>query len=342
VVEKIRKQLTGGLLKRLKRLAKNEPAAYARLWSNFGSTLKEGVHGDSENRARLLPLLRFNATRHDDDEGMISLAEYVEAMPEDQEAIWYLSGPDRDTCARSPHLEAFAARGYEVLLLTDSVDEWVVGSVTEFEGKPLKSAARGAPDLDDEGDAAEAPEGLVGWLGELLDDNVKEVRASRRLTNSPSVLVDDEHGISGNMARILQAANQSVPSGQRILEINPSHDLVRAAEALRAKGAPEAEAVGRLLLDQAQLAEGQVQDPGGMADRLRTLSHLVARAAGVEIAPIEEDIVDEATPAIPTDVQGDDEVTAVSIEPPPELTSSFNAREFSEPEAIDPEVIEEA
>ncbi len=280
IVEKIKKQLTGRVLRHLKSWAKRDEDGYERFWKEFGATLKEGVHTDPDHKKRLLPLLRFNTTRHSDGEGLISLKDYLEAMPEDQDTIWYLTGPDRATCERSPHLEAFREKGWEVLLLTDHVDEWLVGSLAEYEDKPLKSVSRGDLELEKGEDESGLSEGLVGWLSELLEDEVKSVRASGRLTRSASVLVDDEYGLSANMERILRQARQDVPASQRILEINPKHPLVKALEGLRAKDRPEAEVLGRLLLDKAQLVEGQVGDPAGLVERLETLGSLVADALG--------------------------------------------------------------
>jgi molecular chaperone HtpG len=280
LVEKIKQQLTSRTLRHLKSWAKQEEDAYDRFWREFGATLKEGMHSDRENHKRLLPLLRFNTTRHSDGEGLISLERYVADMPEDQEVIYYLTGPDRATCARSPHLEVLKEKGWEVLLLTDPVDEWMIGSLSEYEGKKLQSVARGELDLErDEEEAPEAlPEALTGWLGELLDDQVKEVRSSSRLKSSASVLVDDEYGMGANMERILRKAQQDVPTSQRILEVNPNHPLVKALGTLRDQQRPEAEVLGRLLLDQAQLVEGEVADPAGLVQRLEALGTLAASA----------------------------------------------------------------
>ena len=286
-LDTIRQQLVTRVLKDLAKWAKKDEEGYADFWREFGVTLKEGVHTDGDQKKRLLPLLRFNTTRHDDGEGVVSLAQLVEAMPEDQDTIWYLTGPDRATCARSPHLEAFAKRGWEVILLTDPVDEWLVGSVTEFEGKELKSVARGELDLEDaETDAAS--DALIAWLGEVLGDSVKEVRASSRLTDSPSVLVDDEQGMGANLERILRRAQQDVPASQRILEVNLGHPLVQSLATLREADEQQAQPLGRLLLDQAQLVEGTVADPAGLVQRLQTLSALAAKGLGVEVDLAEE------------------------------------------------------
>ena len=280
VVEKIRKQLTSRLLKRLGEYAKDNAEDYKSFWRDFGPVLKEGLHSDSDNREKLLDLARFNTTRSEDKSGLRSLAEIVESMPEGQDAIWYLTGPDWETTSRSPHLEAFRKRGWEVILLTDPIDEWAVQSVTNYKDKPLKSVARG--DLDLEKDEQKLDEGLNGWLNGLLGGEVKEVRSSGRLTDSPSVLVDDPHGLSANMERLLRSMQKDMPPTQRILEVNPAHPWVKALERLHTDGRDgEAEPLARLLLDQAQLSEGTVKDPVGLVTRLRTLGDLAAKGLGV-------------------------------------------------------------
>ena len=280
LVEKIRKQVTTRLLKRLGEHAKDHAEDYKGFWRDFGAVLKEGLHSDSDNRDKLLELARFNTTQCADKDGLRSLAEYVESMVEGQDAIWYLTAPDWETASRSPHLEAFRKRGWEVLLLTDPIDEWAVQAVTNYKDKPLKSVARG--DLDLEKDEVKLDEGLSGWLNGLLGGEVKEVRTSGRLTDSPSVLVDDPHGISANMERLLRSMQKDMPPTQRILEVNPAHPWVKALERLHTDGRDgEAEPLARLLLDQAQLSEGTVKDPVALVQRLRALGDLAAKGLGV-------------------------------------------------------------
>lgn len=280
LLAQVRKQLTSRLVKRLVSFAKDQPTEYEAWWREFGTVIKEGVHADGEHREKLLKICRFNSTRHADAQGQVSLEQYLAAMPEGQDTIWYLTGPDRETCARSPLLESLKQKGWEVLLLTDAVDEWMVQAVREYEGKPLRSVARG----DLKVDAAEAPleEGLHTWLKDLFQGEVREVRASKRLTESPSVLVDDDYALGANMERILRSVQKDVPTSQRVLELNPEHPMVRAVGRLREQGrATEAEPLARLLLDQARLVEGQVGDPAGLLARLGALSRLAAQALGV-------------------------------------------------------------
>ena len=288
VVRELRHQLINRVLRHLKKLAKGKTAEdaeeYAAIWKDFGSTIKEGFAkrpGDTDPDVtdKLTELVRFRSTRFDNDEEQVSFAEYVEAMPEGQDTIWYLTGTDYKTLSRSPHLEGFKKKGWEVLLLTDPVDEWVVQSLTEVQGKALKAASRG--DLDealDESVDEEAHQDLVGWLKETLAGEVKDVRLSARLTSSPSVLVDDEHGMSANMQRILQAVNQGgMGGGQRVLEINPDHPLVQSLASLHGSGrAEQATPLAHLLVDQARLTEGHLSDPAALVERLQVLSELAA------------------------------------------------------------------
>lgn len=295
VVQKIKKALTKRILKDLGKFAKKpavEPeapseddenamppmpkATYNDVWRNFGALLKEGYYHDKAAWGdQLLPLFRFNTTAHEDGDGLTSLAEYKASMPEDQDAIWYITAETREAALRSPHLEAFKKKGYTVLLLTETVDEWFVNSLEAFDEVEFKSVSRGELDLEDDDDVEKADlEGLAPWMSDLLGDTVSSVRSSSRLTDSPAVLVDDENAaMSANMERILRAANQDVMGGtKRILELNPKHPLVKNIAALHAKDDTEmAGQFARLLLDDAMLLEGQVPDPSGVAQRLQAL-----------------------------------------------------------------------
>ncbi len=281
VVQVLKTQITNRVLKRLKDLAKKDSETYEKLWSEIGNVLKEGIHGDAERRDKLVELARFRTTRGED--AWVSLAQVVEAQAESDDTIWYLTGPDLETVNRSPHLESFRNRGIEVLLLTDVVDEWVVQSLTEYQGKPLKSVARGELEHEETGDT-ELAEGLLGWINELLGDQVKEVRASRRLTDSPSVLVDDTGGMGANMERILAQMGQQFPTSGRILEVNASHPQLQALARLHDAGETDRAApLAGLLLDQALLLEGKVQDPTGLVERIQALGALAASALGVDV-----------------------------------------------------------
>jgi molecular chaperone HtpG len=272
----IRRQLTRKVLKQLDSIASERPDDYARVWDNFGAVLKEGLHTDSAHQDELTGLLRFRTSTSDGK--LISLAQYVEAMPEGQEAIYYITGESVEAVSRSPHLEACKARGYQVLFLTDPIDEWVVQDLPNFKEKPLRSVTQGdldIPEKDDEKKDEDRPDlaPVLGRAKELLTDRVKDVRTSKRLRESASCLVDDEGGLSRNMERILKAARQNVPTRQRILELNPDHPFVRAVGKLSAES-PQDPRLGtwiELLYDQAALAEGVVADPAGMVKRIQSV-----------------------------------------------------------------------
>ncbi len=263
-----------------------EKPSYAEFWRNFGVLIKEGWYHEHTRLGELLqPLLRFNAVSHPDADGQISLAEYRKAMPPGQDTVWYLTGESRQALLASPHLEAFRKRGWDVLLLTDPVDEWFVTSLTEVEGMPVKSVSRGKLDLeDDEKDAEKADlSSFTPWLKGLLGDQVADVRPSTRLTDSAVVLVDADDGISANMERILKQANQEVGAkSKRVLEVNPKHPLIRDLAGLQEKGkTDQAELLARMLYDDALLLEGQVSEPAAMGRRLQDL---LTRAAANALA----------------------------------------------------------
>jgi molecular chaperone HtpG len=241
--------------------------------------LKEGAGEDPANRERIAKLLRFASTRTEGDAQGVSLADYVAAMKEGQDRIYYVTADSHAAARNSPHLEVFRRKGIEVLLLSDRVDEWLVSSLTEFDGKPLQSVAKGDLDLgalEDEAEKqaresqAEAMKGLVERVAKALGERVKEVRITHRLTDSPACLVADAHAMGGHLERLLRAAGQPVTGSKPILEINPGHPLVRRLDA-----EPEGERFGdwsHVLFDQALLAEGgQLEDPAAFVRRVNGL-----------------------------------------------------------------------
>ncbi|OBA89890.1 molecular chaperone HtpG [Mycobacteriaceae bacterium 1482268.1] len=278
----IRRRLTKKVLSTIKNLQSERPEDYRTLWSQFGAVLKEGLMSDYDNQDTLLRISSFSST-HSDEE-LTTLADYVERMKDGQEQIFYATGQSREQLLKSPHLEAFKAKGYEVLLLTDPVDEVWVGSVTEFEGKPLQSVAKGEVDLDSEEETSEAEREeqqkefaeLLDWLKETLSDHVSEVRLSKRLTESPACLITPTFGITPALARMYRASGQAVPVSKRILELNPKHPLVTSIQRARTdRGAEDSSLIetAELLYGTALLAEGDVpEDPakfaGLLADRL--------------------------------------------------------------------------
>jgi molecular chaperone HtpG len=285
IVQAIKKQLTKKLLKHLAAEAKKEEdLTYDLFWGEFGHILKEGIAEDTtKNKDLITELLRFETT--ESEGAQVSLAEIKDGMADGQESLWYYTSVDKERIKSAPVLEGFAKREWEVILMTDPVDEWVAMSLNEFDGTPLKSVLTGelpeddAEDGDDTKKAKDEARPLITWMGELLSGDVAEVRVSNRLTNSPSVLVDKEGAMGSNMERILKAANQEVgPGAQRVLEVNPGHPLVQTLAKLNNDGQTGLEPFARLLLDHASIAEGQLDDPKGFADRLQALMEKAAQS----------------------------------------------------------------
>ena len=283
VVATIKKQLTKRVLKKLRDLTKSEEGAeqYNSFWNEMGHLLKEGIHEDEGSKKLLTGLLRYPTTTSGGD--VRSLAEVKESMVEGQDTMWYLTDVDKDRIASKPVLEGFKRRDWEVILMTDPVDEWVVMSLKDFEEVPLKSAAHGELPEDDEAERSEEEEQarsaatpLASWMGEMLSTDVAEVRLSSRLTDSPSVLVNKQGSMGANMENILKAANQEIFQDKRVLEINPEHPMVQTLARLNTEGQPGLEPFARLLLDHAQIAEGRVADPAGFAGRLQALMEKAA------------------------------------------------------------------
>jgi molecular chaperone HtpG len=278
-INAIRRRLTKKVLSTIKDLQSERPEDYRTFWSQFGKVLKEGLMLDFDNQETLLAVSSFAST-HSDDE-LTTLAEYIERMKDGQEQIFYATGESRQQLLNSPHLEAFKAKGYEVLLLTDPVDEIWVGQVTAFDGKPLHSVAKGEIDLDTEEEKTAHEEerkeqekdfaDLLTWLKETLSDQVKQVRLSTRLTESPACLITDAFEITPALARLYRASGQDIPVGKRILELNPNHPLViglRDAHKDRSDDSSVAE-TAELLYGTALLAEGgALEDPARFAELL--------------------------------------------------------------------------
>ena len=276
-VTAIRRRLTKKVLSTIKDLQAERPEDYRTFWTQFGRVFKEGLMSDRDNQETLLQISSFAST-HSEEEPT-TLAEYVERMKDGQEQIFYATGQSREQLLKSPHLEAFKAKGYEVLLLTDPVDEVWVGSVAEFDGKPLQSVAKGEVDLDSEEGKSEAEReeqqkefaDLLAWLKETLGDHVTEVRLSTRLTESPACLITPTFGITPALARMYRASGQVVPVGKRILELNPNHPLVTGLrQAHQDRGDdPSIGETAELLYGTALLAEGgALDDPARFAELL--------------------------------------------------------------------------
>jgi molecular chaperone HtpG len=276
-IQTIRSASVKRVLGLLEDLAQNQAEKYATFWKEFGRVLKEGAADDAAgNRERIAKLLRFASTKSDGGEQTVSLSDYVGRMKDGQDAIYYITADSDQAARNSPHLEIFRKLGVEVLLLSDRVDEWVVSLLSEFDGKPLQSVARGGLDLSKLGGDAAKPEhenaasehtGLIDRMQAVLGDRASAVRVSSRLTDSPSCLVSEEHGMSTHLERMLKAAGQQVPGSKPILEINPQHPIVQ-----RLKDETDERRFSdwsHILFDQALLAEGgQLDDPASFVKRL--------------------------------------------------------------------------
>lgn len=274
---KIKTSITKKVLSELKKKANKAPDEYATFWGNFGTVLKEGLVEDVALRDRILELCRFAFSGSGD---LTSLTDYVSRMKEGQEAIFYIAGEDAAKLAQSPHLEGFKAKGVEVLLLSDHVDEFWLQHITEFDGKPFKSITRGAADLDEiKAEQAEAEEdkpeeadlsSLIDAIKAELGDAVKDVRPSKRLTDSPVCLIADDGDMDVNLERLLKRHGQLQQGAPRVLELNPSHKIiVKLAERAKDGNDDLLENAAHLLLDQARIVEGEAPaDPPEFARRL--------------------------------------------------------------------------
>lgn len=279
-IDAIRAGCVKKVLSLLEELQKDRPDDYITFWKEFGPVLKEGIGEDFANQERIAKLLRFASTHNDNDEQTVTLTDYVSRMKEGQEKIYYITADTHAAARHSPHLEVLRKKGVEVLLLTDRVDEWVVGSMQEFDGKALQSAAKGELDLgklEDEQDkqaqkdAEEAAKPVVEKLKTSLTDKVSDVRATARLTDSPACLVVGEHDMSAHLERMLKAAGQQMPEIKKpTLEINPSHLLLQRLAEEQDEG--RINDLSSLLYDQALLAEGgKLDDPAGFVARMNSL-----------------------------------------------------------------------
>ena len=278
-IDSIRAGATKKVLSMLEDMATNDAEKYATCWKEFGRVLKEGVGEDFANKERIAKLLRFSTTHDDSAAQHVSLADYVARMKPGQEKIYYVSADSFAAAKNSPHLEIFRKKGVEVLMLHDRVDEWLASNLPEFDGKQLQSVAKGELDLGTLEDVEEkkarerevdAFKDFTAKMQTALGEQVKEVRISYRLTDSPACLVVDAQAMGMNLERMLKAAGQNVPLSKPILEVNPQHALVALlkdeADATRFND------LSQILLDQALLAEGgQLEDPAGFVKKLNSL-----------------------------------------------------------------------
>jgi molecular chaperone HtpG len=278
-IDSMKKASVKKVLGLLGSMAKNDAEKYQSFWDEFGKVLKEGPHEDSGNKEQIAKLLRFSSTHTDTEKQDVNLEDYVSRMQEGQEKIYYVTADSFTAAKNSPHLEVFRSKGIEVLLLSDRVDEWMINGLTEFDGKPLQSVAKGELDLgkmDSEEDKEEQKkvedeaQSLLKQLKDALTDRVEDVRISHRLTTSPSCIVLSEHDMALYMQQLMKQAGHDMPSSKPILEINPTHPLLVKMEA--ETDDEQFKDWASILFDQALLAEGgQLEDPAGFVQKLNTL-----------------------------------------------------------------------
>ncbi len=272
-IEKIKGRIIKRVIDELARMGKNDAEQYQGFWQEFGQVIKEGVVEDFANKEKLLPILRFASTHNNDDAQNVSFSDYVSRMKEDQDAIYFITAQSFAAAKGSPHLEVFQKKGIEVLLLSDPVDEWLANSINEFEGKALKSVSKGGIELDDEEKEEQQKQeeefsDVLGAVKESLNELVKDVRLTNRLTDSPACLVADENDPGANLERIMKSMGQDMPSSKPILELNPDHSIVKKLNSSDSNFNDWA----MVLLDQAALAEGaQLQNPADYVKRINKL-----------------------------------------------------------------------
>ncbi|MCW8926232.1 MAG: molecular chaperone HtpG [Xanthomonadales bacterium] len=278
LVGKIRSAVIRRSLDLIQRLADKDMEKFNQFWDEFGNVLKEGLVEDMANKDKIAKLLRFASTKDAASEQRVSLEDYVSRMKEDQDVIWYVTAENRKAAEHSPHLEIFRKKGIEVLLMSDRIDEWAMGYFTEFEGKKLRSIAKGDVDLGkedqpedtEEENEDKAKDPLLERIKNALGEQVAEVRASQRLTESASCLVLNEQELAMHMRRMLEQAGQALPDSKPMLEVNLEHPLLQ-----QMTGVESDEAFGdwaNLLFEQAVLAEGgQLEDPAGFVQRVNRL-----------------------------------------------------------------------
>ncbi|MBN8922483.1 MAG: molecular chaperone HtpG [Rhodanobacter sp. 68-29] len=271
-LERIKAACVKRVLDLIEKLAKDEPEKFATFCKAFGNTLKEGISEDAGNRERIARLLRFASTKGEGAKQAVSLDDYIGRMAVGQDAIWFVTADSYAAAAGSPQLEAFRAKGIEVLLMFDRIDEWMVGYLGEYEGKKLRNVAKGELPLDEaekqrQEEVAKEAEPLLKKLKELLGERVGDVKVSARLTDSPSCLALGDYEMAPHLARLLREAGQDVPENKPVLEINPGHPLLKRVEA----EADEAKAkdLASLLLEQAEIAAGApLSDPAAFVQRM--------------------------------------------------------------------------
>jgi molecular chaperone HtpG len=271
-LERIKAACVKRVLDLIEKLARDEPEKFATFYKAFGNTLKEGIAEDMGNKERIAKLLRFASTKVDGGAQTSSLDDYIARMGEGQDTLWYITADTFAAAAGSPQLEAFRAKGVEVLLMFDRIDEWMLGSLTQYDGKPMKNVAKGELPLDEaekakQDEASKAAEPLLKKIKDLLGDRVGEVKVSARLTESPSCLALSDYEMAPHLARLLREAGQELPDSKPTLEINPDHALLKRVASEDDES--QARDLATLLLEQAEISAGaQLPDPAAFVQRL--------------------------------------------------------------------------
>jgi len=271
-LERIKSACVKRVLDLIEKLAKDEPEKFATFYKAFGNTLKEGISEDANNRERIAKLLRFASTKGDGNAQTVSFDDYIGRMPVGQDTIWFITADSYAAALGSPQLEAFKAKDVEVLLMSDRIDEWMLGSLSEYSGKKLQNVAKGELPLDEadkqkQEAATKEAEPLLKKLKELLGDRVGDVRVSARLTDSPSCLALNDYEMAPHLARLLREAGHDMPENKPTLEINPQHPLLKRVEAEGDE--VKAKDLAMLLLEQAEIAAGaQLPDPSAFVQRM--------------------------------------------------------------------------
>ena len=273
-VDSIKSACTKRILSALEKMSQDNPEMYQKFWKEFGLVLKEGPVEDFANRETIAKLLRFTSTHSNSEEQTVSLADYISRMQDKQDKIYFITAATYNAAKNSPHLEIFKKKGIEVLLLSDRIDEWLTGHLGEFEGKKLQSIAKGKVDLEDDKNEVKEQEAsfadMLTQIKGILQDKVKDVQLTNRLTDSPACIVTDENDMGLEMQRILQAAGQKVPTTKPIFEINPDHVLIKRIHSIQDD--VKFERWINVLFEQALIAEGgQLDNPADFVKRVNEL-----------------------------------------------------------------------
>ena len=294
LLAKLRSSLTGRVLRDLKEQMEKQPETFREIWKQYGKIIKEGVSSDYANRERLVELLRFHSSACENADDVVTLKEYVARMQEGQQEIFYFSGPSREAIANNPQMEFFKKRNLEVLYLFDQVDDFVMAALGEFDGKKLASIDQSELEAFKDDETApegervegEALDGLISYMKETLGDGVSEVRPSKRLVDSPALLVSSD-GIPGNLQKMMRMMNADFQSLPKILEINPAAPLIRDMATLHGADAADAtlKELTEQLFENCMLMEGLLEKPERMVGRLQSL---MARTAALQVKAAEK------------------------------------------------------